>query len=72
MASGLRRSRGDPPEYGIKELGVHRGTDDPNDITIVFEAESLERAIEFTESSELKEAMMAAGVQGKPDIWFTD
>tara|TARA_B100001971_G_C17986963_1_gene430339 strand:+ start:302 stop:418 length:117 start_codon:yes stop_codon:yes gene_type:complete len=38
----------------------------------VFEAESLERAIEFTESSELKEAMMAADVQGMPDIWFTD
>ncbi len=57
---------------GLKELGVHRGADNPNDITVVFEVESLERAIEFTKSPELKEAMMAAGVQGMPDIWFTD
>jgi len=38
----------------------------------VFEAESLERVMAFAESSDLKEAMIAAGVQGMPDIWFTD
>ena len=59
-------------EYGLKELGVHRGADDPNDITIVFEADSIDRANEFAESIDLKEKMMEAGVQGKPDIWFTD
>ena len=57
-------------EYGLKELGVHRGADNSNDITIVFEAESLERVMAFAESSDLKEAMIAAGVQGMPDIWF--
>ncbi|MCH8911541.1 MAG: cyclase [Chloroflexi bacterium] len=59
-------------EYGLKELGVHRGAENPNDITIVFEAESIERANEFAESEDLKMKMMEAGVQGPPDIWFTD
>ena len=59
-------------EYGLKELGVHRGADDPNDITAVFEIESVERAREYGRSEDLKAKMMAAGVQGMPDIWFTD
>ncbi|MCH8115534.1 MAG: cyclase [Chloroflexi bacterium] len=59
-------------EYGLKELGVHRGADDPNDITVVFEVESVERANEFAQSEDLKTKMMEAGVQGMPDIWFTD
>ena len=59
-------------EYGLKELGVHRGADDPNDLTIVFEVESIERATEFAQSEDLKAKMMEAGVQGMPDIWLTD
>ena len=59
-------------EYGLKEIGVHRGAEDPNDITIVFEAESIERANEFAQSEDLKKMMMEAGVLGMPDIWFTD
>ena len=58
--------------YGLKELGVHRGVKDPNDITVVLEVENLDRANEFAESVDLKNAMMDAGVQGMPDIWFTD
>ncbi|MCH7971502.1 MAG: cyclase [Chloroflexi bacterium] len=59
-------------EYGLKEVGVHRGAENPNDITVVLEAESIERANEFAESIDLKKVMMEAGVQGPPDIWFTD
>ena len=59
-------------EYGLKELGVHRGVDDPNDVTVVLEIESIERAHEFAESVDLKTVMTEAGVVGAPDIWFTD
>jgi hypothetical protein len=59
-------------EYGLKQLGVHRGIENPNEITAVFEIESVERAGEFVASDELKSAMQEAGVQGMPDIWFTD
>ncbi len=59
-------------QYGLKELGVHRGAEDSNDLTVVFEVESVERANEFAKSVDLKNVMMDAGVQGMPDIWFTD
>ena len=72
MASGLDDHLPTRQEYGLEELGVHRGADNSNDITIVFEAQSFERVMAFAESSDLKEAMIAAGVQGMPDIWFTD
>ena len=58
--------------YGISEIGLHRGADNPNDITAVFEVESIARAQEYVGSDQLKEAMMQAGVQGMPEIWFTD
>ena len=58
--------------YGISEMGVHRGADNPNEITAVFEVESISRAQEYLQSPELREGMEKAGVQGMPDMWFTD
>ena len=37
---------------------------------LLFEAEGLERAQAFTESSDLREAMQKAGVVDKPEILF--
>jgi hypothetical protein len=53
-------------------MGVHRGADNPNEITAVFEVESISRAQEYLQSPELREGMEKAGVQGMPDMWFTD
>ena len=53
-------------------LGLHRGLEDSNDVTAVFDLDSVDRAKEFLGSEDLKKAMMEAGVQGMPDIWFTD
>ena len=58
--------------FGITEAGLHRAVDNPNDLTVVFEVESVDRAREFTESADLRETMQRAGVQGRPDVWFTD
>ena len=58
--------------FGISDLALHRGADNPNDVTMVFDLESLARGREFVGSDDLKEAMMNAGVQGMPEIWFTD
>ena len=58
--------------FGITVEGVHRAVDNPNDLTIVFQAESVDRTREFLESADSREAMQAAGVQGPPDAWFTD
>ncbi len=55
---------------GLVEKHVLQDVDDPNKVTIIFEAEDLDRAKEFTESAELKETMREHGVLGKPDIYF--
>ena len=58
--------------FGLKEIALHRGAENANDVTAVFELESLARGREFAASDDLKETMMKAGVQGMPEIWFTD
>jgi hypothetical protein len=42
----------------------------PNVVTLIFEAEDLQRAEAFSQSDELREAMQRVGVVGKPDIYF--
>jgi hypothetical protein len=57
-------------EAGLKEQSLLRGIDNPNEVVILFEAEDLKRAKTFTESSNLREVMLKAGVLDKPDILF--
>ena len=55
---------------GLKDLHLWRNTDDPNDVTVLFEASDVAKARDFVSSSDLKEKMQTAGVQGMPDIVF--
>ncbi len=55
---------------GLKDLHLWRNEDDPTEIIALFEASDLAKAKEFVGSSDLKERMQAAGVQGAPDIVF--
>lgn len=55
---------------GLVDKQVFQDIDDPNKVTILFEATDLDRAREFTESAELRETMREHGVVGKPDIYF--
>jgi hypothetical protein len=52
------------------ELYLLRNIDDPNEIVILFEAEDLQKAPEFSASDDLRERMQEAGVIDKPDIYF--
>ena len=45
---------------------------DPNDVTVIHDFDSVDKAKAFMESSELRETMGNAGVAGKPDIWITN
>ena len=45
---------------------------DPNDVTVIHDFESVEKAKALLESSELREAMHNAGVAGQPDVWITN
>jgi hypothetical protein len=56
----------------IKSGTVFRSTEDPRDITVIHEFDNITNAKTLLESPELKAAMEAAGVQGQPQIWFTE
>ena len=47
-----------------------RNIDDPNEVILLFEAEDIEKAREFANSSDLRETMQKVGVIDKPDIYF--
>jgi quinol monooxygenase YgiN len=49
---------------------IYRDANNPNELTILFEWDSLENAQKYSQSQELKEAMQKAGVEGPPNISF--
>lgn len=55
---------------GVTENRLFQDTDDSNTVTILFDAEDLERAKEFASSDDLREIMQKAGVTGKPEMYF--
>jgi heme-degrading monooxygenase HmoA len=55
---------------GVSEMHLLRNIDDPNEVIILFELEDLQKAREFSASSDLRERMQEAGVVDKPDIYF--
>jgi len=59
-------------EYGSRGYRLFRGTDDPNDITMLFEWDSVENARRFLEESDVRERMDELGVIGDPDITFVE
>lgn len=57
---------------GEKSFKVFRTVDDPNDVIVLAEWDSVERAKVFISSDELKEKMKEAGVLGEPSINFLE
>ena len=55
---------------GLKEKYLLRSTEDPNEVVMLHEVEGLQRAQEFTRSSELRERMQQSGVVGEPTGYF--
>jgi hypothetical protein len=51
---------------------IFRSNHDPNEVHILMEMESLEKAEMFILSEPLKKTMKEAGVMGKPEIVFLD
>jgi hypothetical protein len=54
----------------LKQEYLLHNLDDPNEIILLFEAEDVQKAREFVNSSDLREAMQKAGVVDKPDFYF--
>ena len=57
---------------GEKSYKLLHSENDPNDIHMIFEFESFDKAHEFFQSPELKDAMMNAGVLEEPDVAFVE
>jgi hypothetical protein len=56
---------------GEKGDAVYQSVDDPNDVTVWHDFDTVEEAQALVDSAELREAMQNAGVAGPPDIWIT-
>ena len=56
------------------ELGAHvfQAVDDPRDITVLVDWDSIEHARRFMSSEELRNRMQQAGVVGTPDIRYVE
>ena len=55
---------------GETDYRVLQSVDDPREVTLFLDWDSLERARRFAGSEDLKQAMQKAGVVDKPDIYF--
>jgi quinol monooxygenase YgiN len=56
---------------GVIHLAVYQSADNPNDVTVIHDFHSLEKAKAFAAMPELKAAMEKSGVKGAPQIWYT-
>lgn len=59
-------------EFGGRGATLYRNADNPNNIIVLWEWESAEKAREFAQSDSLREAMQRAGVVGAPTVIFLD
>jgi hypothetical protein len=59
-------------EHGSLGGKVFRNADNPNDIFILLEINSIENGKKFASSDSTREAMKNAGVVGMPEIYFVE
>ena len=57
---------------GVTSHGVYQTDENPGDVTVYHEFESMDAAKAFAGSPRLKEVMESGGVVGNPDIWFAN
>jgi len=56
-------------ETGFRIL---QSIEDPRDVTLLLDWDSIEHARRFMNSGELRDAMQKGGVQGTPDVRFVE
>ncbi|VVB89971.1 Antibiotic biosynthesis monooxygenase [uncultured archaeon] len=58
-------------EYGAKGGRLFRIADNPNELVVLMEWESIEKARKYTQSEHIKKAFERGGVIGKPESLFS-
>ena len=59
-------------KYGSTGHTIYRSADNPNDLTLIIEYESRERADEFMRDPSLAEAMKRGGVVSEPSFTWLE
>ncbi len=59
-------------ESGNTGARLLRSADNPNEIVVVNEFPDIDKARQFSQSEDLKQAMQKAGVSDHPDMYFLD
>jgi heme-degrading monooxygenase HmoA len=57
---------------GSKGGLVFRNANDPNELVVLLEWENLEKAYQFAQSANLREAMQRAGLADQPNVYFLE
>jgi hypothetical protein len=57
---------------GEKSVKIFRNSEDPNDLSLVFEWVNVHKAVEYAGSESLRKAMKDAGVLETPQVYMTD
>ena len=57
---------------GCKGGYIFHSEDNPNDVVVIFDWDNIDNAKKFAQSSQLRDAMQKAGVQGTPEVYFLD
>ena len=58
-------------KLGVTYQAVYQAADDPNDVIVIHDFATVEKAKAFLASEDLKNAMQKAGVKGPPHITIT-
>ena len=64
-ADGLTRQAN-----GSRGGQLFRTASDPNELVMLFEWDDLEKARQFAQSEDLRQAMQRSGVVDQPDVYF--
>ncbi len=59
-------------DLGVRGDAVFQCADNPNDVTVWHDFETLEAAQTFAGSERLREVMKDAGIACEPQVWFTE
>ena len=61
---------GERVALGVMGAAAFQLVDDPNDVTVWHDFETVGAARAFVSSDALRNVMQRAGVQGEPQMWF--
>lgn len=62
---------GERVAMGVMGAAAFQLVDDPTDVTVWHDFETVDAARAFVSSDALRNVLQRAGVQGEPQMWFT-